>query len=303
MKKTKVLASVMLASVLLVACGGEKEPVASAEDTSIAETSKEVQEATKETKAKTEKEELSIEEQKIWEQDGISVTVTGISMDGLMGPELNLLLENNSDKNITVQSRHTAINGYMVSSTMSSNVAAGKKANDGLSFSKRDLEQNGIDTIADIEFSLHIFDPESYDTLYDSELIKLSTNLAEGFSQTYDDSGEVLYDENGIKIVYKGVNSDDNILGPEVLLYIENNTEQTITVQSRDTSVNGFMMDPSLSPEITPGNKTVSGMTFMSSDLEENNVTDFETIETSFHIFNENYDSVVDTEPITITVK
>ena len=125
----------------------------------------------------------------------------------------------------------------------------------------------------------------------------------ESFSQTYDDSGEVIYDENGIKIVYQGVNSDDSIFGPEAVLYIENNTEQTITVQSRDTSVNGFMMDPAFSPEITPGNKIVSGMTFMSSDLEANNVTDFETIETSFHIFNENYDSVVDTEPITITVK
>lgn len=80
-------------------------------------------------------------------------------------------------------------------------------------------------------------------------------------------------------------------------------SEQTITVQSRDTSVNGFMVEPSLSSEITPGNKAISGMTFMSSDLEENNITEFETIETSFHIFNENYDTIVDTEPITITIK
>ena len=186
---------------------------------------------------------------------------------------------------------------------MSSDIAAGKKANDSLTFSQTDLEQNGINTIANIEFSLHIFDPESYDTLYDSELIKLNTNLAEGFTQPSDDSGEILYDENAIKIVYKGVNSDNSIFGPEVVLYIENNSEQTITVQSRDTSVNGFMVEPSLSSEITPGNKAISGMTFMSSDLEENNITEFETIETSFHIFNENYDTIVDTEPITITIK
>ena len=301
MRKTKFLASVLLASVMLSACGGDSKPTDSADSASVAETEKETEASTEE--AKEEKQALSIAEQKIWEQDGLSVTVTGISTDGLIGPELNLLIENNSDKNVTVQSRYTAINGCMVSSTMSADAAAGKKANDSLDFSETDLKRNGIDTIANIEFSLHIFDPDTYDTRYDSELIKLSTNLAEGFSQTYDDSGEVIYDENGIKIVYQGVNSDDSIFGPEAVLYIENNTEQTITVQSRDTSVNGFMMDPAFSPEITPGNKIVSGMTFMSSDLEANNVTDFETIETSFHIFNENYDSVVDTEPITITVK
>lgn len=303
MKKLKLFTSALLASAMLSACGGGNEPAASTENISTADINQTSEASSEATETESKQEDLSISEQKIWEQDGISVTVTGISTDGLMGPELNLLLENNSDKDITVQARYTAINGYMVSSTMSSDIAAGKKANDSLTFSQTDLEQNGINTIANIEFSLHIFDPESYDTLYDSDLIKLNTNLAEGFTQPSDDSGEILYDENAIKIVYKGVNSDNSIFGPEVMLYIENNSEQTITVQSRDTSVNGFMMDPSLSSEVTPGNKAISGMTFMSSDLEENNITEFETIETSFHVFNENYDTIVDTEPITITIK
>lgn len=296
MKKRNLFLIIGLA-FSLSACGGStSEPSSNTDETTIQETA--ASETSEEVAA-----DLSVEQQTIFDQDGITVSVTGITEDSLFGPELNLLIENNSEKNITVQARKSAINGYMISSTMSSDVASGKKANDTLSFSSSELETCGIDTIANIEFSLHIFDPDTFDTLYDSDLIKLNTNMAEGFSQTYDNSGETLYDENGIKIVYKGLSTDGSILGPEVIFYAENNTDQVITIQARDTSVNGFMIDPSLSTEITPGNRAVSGMTFLSSQLEENNIADFETVETSFHIFDDNYNTIVDTAPIVITIQ
>lgn len=294
MKKRNLLLIAGLAVSLSACGGGTSEPSSNTDETTIQETD---EPETSEEAAS----DLSIEQQTIFDQDGITISVTGITEDSLFGPELNLLIENNSDKNITVQARKSAINGYMISATMSSDVASGKKANDTLSFSSSELDTCGIDTIASIEFSLHIFDPDTFDTLYDSDLINLNTNMAEGFNQNYDSSGETIYDENGIKIVYKGLSTDGSILGPEIILYVENNTDQVITIQARDTSVNGFMIDPSLSTEITPGNKAVSGMTFFSDQLEENSITDFETVETSFHIFDGNYNTIVDTAPITIT--
>lgn len=296
---------VLLASLILSACGGEtggsptttseKQEEKASSDVEVSEND------SPETTAS--KPELSIEKQIIFEQDGIVITVTGISEDEIFGPELNLLIDNASSKNITVQSRKAAINGYMVSSSMSCDVLSGKKANDSLTFMNSDIKNCGIDAIANIEFSFHIFESDSYDKLYDSGLIRLTTSLAEEFSQTYDDSGEVLYDENGIKLIFKELDTDDSIFGPQIMIYTENNTEQTITIQARNTSVNGFMVDPSISTEITPGNKAVSGMTFMKSQLEENNITDFETVETSFHIFNDNFGTIADTQPITISLK
>lgn len=305
MKKNKLFIGVLLATIILSACGDETE----SSPTKPSEKQEEIVSSTDEVsensspETATSKTELSIEKQTIFEQDGIVITVTGISEDDIFGPELNLLIDNASDKNITVQARKTAVNGYMVSSSMSCDILSGKKANDSLTFMNSDIENCGIDEITNLEFSFHIFESDSYDKLYDSELIKLTTSLAEEFTQTYDDSGEVLYDENGVKIIFKDLDTDDSIFGPQIMLYVENNTEQTVTIQARNTSVNGFMIDPSISTEITPGNRAVSGMTFMKSQLEENNITDFENVETSFHIFDDNLGTIADTQPIMISLK
>ena len=247
-----------------------------------------------ETNAEAPSDEVTLEEKEIYNQDNIIVTATGLKMDGFWGPEITLLVENNSDKNLTIQPRNSSVNGYMIDLQMSCDVAAGKKANDGMVISNSDLEKCGIDTIADIEFSLHIFESDSWESYVDTEPIKLTTSVGDGYQQVYDDSGEVLYNNNGIKIISKGLLTDDSIFGPQFITYIENNSDKGITVQVRDTSVNGFMI----------GKKRISAMSFLSSQLEENKITEFKNIETSFHIFyTDGWDTIEDTTPITISFK
>ena len=115
-----------------------------------------------ETNAEAPSDEVTLEEKEIYNQDNIIVTATGLKMDGFWGPEITLLVENNSDKNLTIQPRNSSVNGYMIDLQMSCDVAAGKKANDRMVISNSDLEKCGIDTIADIEFSLHIFESDSW---------------------------------------------------------------------------------------------------------------------------------------------
>lgn len=257
-----------------------------------------------ETNAEAPSDEVTLEEKEIYNQDNIIVTATGLKMDGFWGPEITLLVENNSDKNLTIQPRNSSVNGYMIDLQMSCDVAAGKKANDGMVISNSDLEKCGIDTIADIEFSLHIFESDSWESYVDTEPIKLTTSVGAGYQQVYDDSGEVLYDNNGIKIISKGLLTDDSIFGPQFITYIENNSDKGITVQVRDTSVNGFMIDSSMSAEVASGKKQISAMSFLSSQLEENKITEFKNIETSFHIFyTDGWDTIEDTTPITISFK
>ena len=40
------------------------------------------------------------------------------------------------------------------------------------------------------------------------------------------------------------MDSNISIMGPSLIVYIENNTDKNITVQSQDVSVNGFMNMP-----------------------------------------------------------
>lgn len=243
----------------------------------------------------------TISEMVLVDQDGVKITAKSLDFDGFWGPELKLLIENSSGKSLTLQSSNASVNGYMVETIMSVDVADGKKANDSLTFSSSDLSLCGIETIADMEFSFHIFDSDSLDTYLDTDPIKLETSAASGFAYTFDDSGTAVYEGSGVRIVLKGL-STDSLLGQELVVYIENNSDRDITVQARDVSVNGFMMDPIFSSEVASGKRAIDGITFMDSDFEDNGVTDIETVELSFHIFDlKTWDTIVDTEPVTVT--
>nr|MCR5796728.1 hypothetical protein [Eubacterium sp.] len=179
--------------------------------------------------------EVTIDEQVIYNENDIVITATGIE-DSWLGTELKLLIENNSSESITVQARNANVNGYMVETMMSADVAAGKKANDSLTFETSGLKECGIENIATMEFYFHIFDSETWDEIVDTNVIKLDTSIADGYVQNYDDSGDILLDNNGIKIIGKGLSSDSSFFGPGVVLYIENNSDKDVTIQVRDVS-------------------------------------------------------------------
>lgn len=244
---------------------------------------------------------VTIEESIIYNEGGIVITVKGFDKNSIFGPQIKLLVENNSDKNIAVQTRKSSINGYMASFLFSCEVAVGKKSNDTLTIQSSELKDCGITTITDIEFSLHIFCSDDWNTIADSDMIHLQTSAASSYVQQYDDSGITMYDENGIKVIAKGI--VDKALGPALMLYVENNTEHPIAVQSRDTSINGFMISTLMSIEVRPGKKAVDTMSFMNSSLKDNDITKITEIETVLHFFDP--DSWTsrrnDSNPITIT--
>ena len=67
-----------------------------------------------------------------------------------------------------------SVNGFMVDSSMSEDVVAGKKAMSAVQFFSTDLEENSIDDITDVELYFHIFNLESWDTIFDSDVISIS---------------------------------------------------------------------------------------------------------------------------------
>ena len=109
----------------------------------------------------------------LYEKGGIKITYTGLKQDDY-SIDFKFLIENNSNTGITVQARDESINGYMVSGIMSEDVQPGKKANGELTYYNSTLEENGIKNIEELEFSFHIFDEETWDTIDDSKSIKLN---------------------------------------------------------------------------------------------------------------------------------
>lgn len=308
MKKGLLIALVCLLVLSVSACTGsmgdvnDKEVKTDPASTEAETVSSEEASATSNQEQKDEdSQDITIERQVIYDGNGVVVTVTGLSEDGWFGPAVKVLIENNSDRNIEVQSRNSSVNGLMVDTMFSASVAAGKKANDDITFSSSTLDISGISTMKEIEFYLHVFDSETWDSLFDTEMITLVTSADPTFVQEYDDSGHVAYDEGGIKVVAKKLNSSDSFWGSDLYLYIENNTDQNIVIQTRDVSINGFMVDPIFSCDITAGKKAFDSITFFESDLTENAVTDIQELELKFHIFNmESWDTIKDTPVISI---
>ena len=206
-----------------------------------------------------------------------------------------------SSQNIIAQTRNVSVNGLMIDPIFSADVVAGKKTNDKMTIMSSELEFAGITTIKNIEFILHIFNKESWEKIIDSDVIVLTTDATE-YVQAFDDSGIVAYDEDGIKIVAKKLNSSDSILGADLYLYIENNSKQDITVQVRDVSVNGFMVDPVFSSKIVHDKKVFDRITFLESDLTDNGITDIKEIELRFHIFDTtSWEKIKNSDIVTIS--
>ncbi len=245
---------------------------------------------------------ITIEEKVIYDENDIKVTVKGLNIEASFGPEIELLIENNSNKNITVQARYSSINGMMIDNMFSSDVATGKKSNSTIGFFTADLELAGITTIKEIEFSLNVIDSDTWDSIVESDMITLTTSADASYKQTYDDTGYVAYDSDGIKVVVKKLNSSESFWGSDVYLYMENNTKNNITVQSSDVSINGFMVDPIFSTDIIAGKKAIDTMTFMESDLTDNGVTDITELEFKLHIFDlESWDTIMDSDTIKVS--
>lgn len=245
--------------------------------------------------------DVTVEEQTIVDESGVTVTVTGIDTDGFYGAELKLAIENNTGQNLTISARDMSINGVMIEPYLAEEVAAGKKANATLDIFSSNLKAAGITTIQEIELKIAAYDTENWEDLFETDAITIKTSAAGTFEQTYNDDGETLYEDERFRIVALELDSDDSFWGADIYLYIENNSGQDITVQSRDVSINGYMVDPMFSCDVLNGKKAFDTITFLESDLEDNGIEKIETLELKLHIYNEDsWDTLLDTDAITV---
>ena len=194
-------------------------------------------------------------------------------MNGSLGPSLRLLIENETNRNVTVQVRDMSVNGCMIAPLLSSAVGKGETKEDGIGFSARALKLSGIDTFAELEFRFCVLDSETFDKLYESEPITLRTSAAEGYQERFDDSGTVAYEGEGVKIVVKGPIEKENGFGPGILLYIENKSDKKIAIHATDVTVNDAVLEPIFSPEIAPGKHVIEAMTFFDNQLEDSKIS------------------------------
>lgn len=224
----------------------------------------------------------SISETVMYDENGVKITATGLDYTNY-SVELNLVLENNSGKDLSFISGSmgyscNSVNGYMVSDGyLNCDVANGKKANDTISFSYDNLMICGISEIADIEIGFDISD-ESYKRTYTGP-IQLKTSVFESHDYSKDYyiesitkramrnafdykvvhfSQDCLYDINGVKHLSSGLMINHNE-EPAVLLEFENTTSETVHLATLDISINDLVINSSSwsSDTVNPGKRVI----------------------------------------------
>lgn len=304
-KRSKILVALLLVLVMVMATacsdsGEVKQPANVNGDSSVTSGNETTGDNTGNDSGNTADVEVAVAETVLYDADGIVVTATGYE-DGWMGPEIKVLVENNSTKNVLITTDSVSVNGYMmIYASLYAEVAAGKKSNESLTIMSSELDQAGIETVAEMQFYIEISDADSWDSLATSDLITLNTSAA-GLEQPVDDSGDVLYDSNGIKVVCKGL-KQDIIWDGTIVFYMENNSGKPITVCAENVSVNGFMEDAGLWSDLRDGTRIIDGMSLLDlSDLELESIDEVKNIEFNLRIINsETWDEIVTTDVITL---
>ena len=279
MKKLMKLVLTVLAVCLLLSCcggSGEEKPVTPANNGS--QTAAPVTEATKAP-------EIQIEEALIYEGAGVTVTVKGME-EGWLGTDIKLLVENSSDRNIVLTGNNFVVNGVTLSGYLYIDAAAGKKANGTLTLYSDSLDVAGISQIGYVTTcDAQIYDSDSYETLTEVSM-EIVTSLGRDYVQELDDSGEVLFESNGVQVIAKVM--ADEFYGKSLLLLVKNNSGRTVNVQAENVSVNGFTVDAWMYDLVWADTLRFCDLDLWNSGLEENGITEIQDISFTISIIDPN---------------
>lgn len=237
----------------------------------------------------------TIEETVLLDEKGVKITATSLNIDDSdpeLGPTLsvNLKIENDTDSFIYAECVYASVNGYMVHPQYGSDsidIDSGKTSQMKLEFpselSAYNLKDLGISNITNMGFEFWIYtatpNPEGGSDLKELFInpayCELKTSIYGLFEQPYDDSGTVLFEGNGVRIIGKDLIERYPPRGPEIMIYIENNTDTNIWVLTPNNQgfVNGMSVDATLqNVRVLPGSRAITSIILWKDTLESNNI-------------------------------
>ncbi|HBE15557.1 MAG TPA: hypothetical protein DCY72_04870, partial [Ruminococcaceae bacterium] len=312
MKRIICLALCALAALLACACGNTKDSTptqAPQEETQAPQTPDSVPPtedgnslSLKKFISSFDKKPEVAEQKKLYEDENLSVSVKGIDYTAVSGPQLQLNIENRSNKEIVAQSPYSIVNGYMITPELNGKIAAAKSADCSLTLPYFKLAIANITSIKKVEFAVRLVDAKTYNPITTTDLITVETSAKQDEEVECDESGQVAYDKDDIKIIFKGVNIDRAYSdGAELMVYMYNGTDQKIAVRAKDVVVNGYTMTSAMNSTILPNKRAVDVVTFYKLDMEEHDIVDIDSIKVSFTIKDaDNWETIDSTDMISV---
>lgn len=112
----------------------------------------------------------------------------------------------------------------------------------------------------------------------------------------------IVYEDDNIIVEFTGLSDENGLGGYNIDFQIENLSDTSLTIQNRETSINGFMVKlAALSVDISPGKIANTSIMIFGDDAEEMPMDKIEEIETKLAIVDmEDFSTYYETEVFTI---
>lgn len=194
--------------------------------------------------------------------------------DGMSWPgELPIYLVNDTGHEVGLLAQSVTVNGYVIDSAYLYDGTQNSELHlFYLYIDAESLTRAGIEIPAQISFRLTFFDTDSYETIAESDTIRLRANAPEDFVQPVDDSGALLWETDSLRVVFRGYQPDpdapEKVQWGTLQFFIENTGSQALSIYSEDVLVDQGSVPLSLWCELPPGTRTITDMYLYGLDAE-----------------------------------
>ena len=245
--------------------------------------------------------ESKIKDKQDFSEENVSVTVGEISYENVT-TKINMHVKNGREETITVTTADLSVNDLMSTEAMILMLSAGEEKDSYIQISNQWFGEMNIETIENVEFLVKVYDVENNE-IAKSEVLRIKTDAPWTYNQKYREDGYTIYDHKGITISVLEMKKSDMSNDTELVLYAQNITDKAISIMCSDVSVNGTPVEPLFVMSVGARKKAIDSMLFYESDLEKLKITDIKFIRASFKAFNENLETVFETDIIEVPVK
>ena len=227
----------------------------------------------------------TIEQTVIADKNGVKVTAESFGRQYC--PYLTLTVENSSSKDVYISFSPITANGFQIFADFliqeeegemyspSVTVPAGSSSEQVLYLDDSIMDRDFMSFIAQIGFTTVISDTEDYSFIASDKAV-INTSAYGSFDYSYDESGEVVYDGNGIKILFVGI-SDDGL--DQALFYVNNQSGKDLVLQVKESKLNGEEVEGVLGAQIFSGCRSICSPGFLTE------VGKGDTVQLVFEIF------------------
>ena len=217
-----------------------------------------------------------------------TIQITGIDPDNLFGYTLDVYLENKSaDTDFLFYVGFASVNGLSMDPLFSAEVTAGKKANEQLHFTDRELNAL-VGQFTDIELTFQVTDandfmakPVANPTVH---VYPYGEENATAYQRPAQDTDVVVVDNEQVSVIVTEY-ANDPIWGYCAKVFLVNKTDKELMFTADDVSVNGFMLDPLFADLVEGGKCAYSFLSWLESDFEDNGITDVQSIEFTLRVY------------------